>query len=1146
MKPRTSQWLKLTTLCLAALLLVAGCAKRDAQKALDQATQAQEQARNELAPKYARDAYQDANRLMNMAQTQFDAGEYQQAIESAQQAQSRFLAAVNAVPEVRQMVEDKMAEIGQALAEAEQNIQTARDQGYLTSEEINAVASTVEDLRARYEGELQDEVEEQALDGFMQEVQSAIPQTESLATAHLRPEAEQARDNVVALMEEAQELNAPSAAPQVWGQISDLNSQLQSAERDGQWQRIIEISDQMVEPLNTAITTAQRSAAGDIINDTQQMVQNAEGLSVAGVPAYGDMVSQSREALSTGQELLAQENYSGAIAAADEAKLLLEQADQALGDQTDVLIGQAEADLSQAVGLDAETYAPSVVSQVRDAVSRAQELKGEGRFAEAYSAAQRAAEIAADAPEAARRGKAQRALSQVEQPFNLLRSQGGDQYGGDAYETAFETVRELRGMMDSGQYDQVEEQSPAAVEVVEEALDAVARASREFITRAERAISEAEDANAPQWTSMQFANAVNLKSAAQNEYERDRFLASIQKSEDAISTAQTAESRAYQLQAEQNLRRAGDLIAEARRADQDDLSPNAYRNALYSVDEATSRLGSGDYEDAYETSVEALDLSSRALNNLVLSARESVDSLLLAQGVSFAPNESQQAAALLNDAEAAQSASNYDAANQAAMKAIEIASSAERFTWKQRSYSLLQNLEGSEELLEQQLAPQKTPALYRNVLDNLTEARVQRIDGNYAESFARADEARDAIDQIWLAMEADLTRVKMEASQLADWLGENAENESGREMKMRVLDAVAELDRQIKLDNWRSAYTQAKQVEAAAEFAMESVQDMNRVAYRKKLKETFAPFNEQNALTIVPDQAERVEQAMDSLYQPDDMTYAEVVEEYNNAMELADELPDEIMTQAQQRTEEIASILQQAQDAGGREFFPDKFRELNSDLQWLRNAQEGEDYKMIAHRLAHLESNAPKLLQATQLAVEEDAYLANLDDYLVQVNNLMQDFSPITNMIYDQLTMARATEYKLDETALDMYSWLQRDLTAKSLRINAEILLERVKDLEPPETLESLQKKAVKSFALFLRGAEGFETYGESRRFDLEYREEALKRGFEALEKAKDINADLAFAIDSSRKMTKWEKFVRNTQRLEEKFLKSFYSWEIK
>ncbi|MBI1390942.1 MAG: hypothetical protein GC154_21130 [bacterium] len=1147
MNPRTSNWLKLACITLIPLFLFVGCAKRDAQKALDMAQESKNAAQSALAPRYTPDQYQDANRLLSTAQSQFDGGDYKQSVESAQQAQQRFLAAQNAVPAVKERVDAKLQEIDDDLAKAEANVEEARSQGALTAEEINKVASKVEDLRSRRDGEIANEIAEDALQSFHDEITAVLPQTEALAKAHLKPQADEASQHVADLMQEAQELNAATHAPDKWTQVNDLYNQIQAAQRNMQWQQVIDLAGQIETPLQDAITAAQSAAAGDILRDTERSITEASQLNIQGVAGYKESLDQARTALETGRQLLDQQNYSGAIAAADEAKNLVQQAYQTLGQEADKLIASAEDNLNQALQLDAETYAPAIVSQVRDAVARARELKDAQRFAEAYTSAQKAAQVSADAPEAAKRGKAMKAFRQVEGPFTVLKNQGGDKYAGDAYDQALQTVQGLRAKMEAGQYKDVEDNSPAAVEVVQTALNALANATQKKIDAAGEALASAEKSGAPQWTASQYANAQNLKKSAQNELEQERYLGSIQKSEQAIQAAQQAENMAYQLQADQNLRKARELISEAGRASQDDLSPNAYRTAQYTVDGANDQLKEGAYEKAYNSSVEAVAKADRALNNMVMTAKESVDSLVDAQGMTYQEEQTKKAAALLNDAQAAQNARQYPLANQKSREAIDIARQAEHLTWQERSAKLLARLEGVDAKLSADMAPQKTPDLYRSVLDNLTQAKVDQIDEDFAASYQHADAARSAMDQAYETMHSDLVSVKTDAEKKAEWIGQNTQVDDARELKMDLMDEIAELDRLIKLENWSKAFAAADKTAAEADRAIAKAQTINRKVYAAELTETYKPLTRQNALAITPDQKDTIEGAIESLKNPEKgQSYDDLVKQYEQAKDLNASMPDEIRKQAEQRTEEIASILREAEDAGARKYFPDDFRDLASDLQWLRNSKEGEDYREMSTRLTRLEKDAPKMLQATMLAVDEDNYLKSLDDLLGQMNNMLLDFQPVTDMGPDLLVWSKSTEYKLDKASQDMYKKLQSKMTSKSLRINAEILLERVKDMDPPETLTGIHKKAIESFTHFLRAAEGFEYFGDSEAYELKYRESQVYEAFRHLKKTRDINAKLAFSIQSARKLTKVEKLMRNIDMAQKDFADFYYNYDVR
>ena len=155
--------------------------------------------------------------------------------------------------------------------------------------------------------------------------------------------------------------------------------------------------------------------------------------------------------------------------------------------------------------------------------------------------------------------------------------------------------------MKNGEYDAVVEGSPAAAQIAQKAMQSLAQAATEQIQKADKALEEARQANAPEWVGMQFANAVNLKSAAEKDLQTERFLNSIRNSEAAVKAAQEAQARAYQLQSEQNLRRADEFLVQAKRAEQDRLSPLAYRQAVQAREETLRQIEQKQFKDGYES-----------------------------------------------------------------------------------------------------------------------------------------------------------------------------------------------------------------------------------------------------------------------------------------------------------------------------------------------------------------------------------------------------------------------------------------------------------------------------------------------------------------------------------------------------------------
>ncbi len=1120
-----------------------GCAKRDAQKSLTLAQQAKEEAQNGQAPGYVPKVFDDANSLLNLAQSQFDSGDYKQSKETAERAQARFLNAVEQVPRVRQMVQGLLTQIDEALDPAEANIQKARDANVLTPEEINPIADQVTAFRQNRDTTIDQIVVEEELNNYLAQIQELLAQTESLSMAHLKPQAATAREEIDQLITNAQELKAETHVADQFAEVLNQYKELESAERDGKWQSVIDIASRIKEPLNRIITAAQEKAAGDILNALADQINQAKLLNVQ-IESFTSAVTRAEESLQTGRQELQSQQYANAIAASNAAESALAEAYQSLGTESQAFLEAAKKNLDDAISREAEQYAPTVLAQAREAIASVEELLQNEQYTAAYTTASQAKQISEKAILAARRGKAQAALATVEKPFSVLHTQGGSEYVPQAYQAALSEVQKLRDLIKTGEFESVVSGVPAAEAVVKQGREALAKAASDYIVKSVAALEDAQTAKAPDWVRTQYDNAVNLKSAAGNELEKQRYLSAIRNAESSIKAARDAEARAYQLQTEQNLRNANKLIVLAKRAEQDVLSPLAYNQAIKGRDQALDLAQKRQFKQAYHSSVEAVNKSEIALNNLILTARAKTDSALEAKAMSYSQPEITQAIAHLNEAEEAQQAENFSVANGKAQESAKLAEQAEHFTWKQRSYKLLRKLEGTKEELESNLAMEKTPSLYRQAMTNLTEAKVEQINENYKGSYQFADAAAKNKEQIRQSMKDGLGQSLTELKQTADWLGENALDEGGREIKIALMDIAVELERQIDLEDWLKAYAVEEQAKQETEKATAKLQGYNRKILVSRLQEKLQPYAQQDALYIIPEQAEQFEDTLLSLSKPElGETYGDAVDKYQASVETVESLPDDIMTMATQRTEEVAAVLQRAQQAGTTKYFKEWYRTLSSDLQWLRNAIRGNDYKGISSRLKKLEKEAEQLRLATLNAIAEDDYLEKLSLNLEQMKNLIDDFGFLGEMIREILITGQLTEHKIDPNLPNMYRSLQGKISVRTFRTNAELLEERVKDIQPPKSLASLHKKAITSFEHFRKATEGFETYGKDGDYDLKYRNRAVYNAYDHLYKVLEINEDLQFVFEKNRRMSPREKFNWNMRRLEDKMGEFYYSW---
>lgn len=1141
---RTSKVLRILCLLLIPLFLTVGCAKRDAQKALELAQQEEQNARDQKAPIYAQNEFNDASKTLSAAKQQFEGGEYKQAIESAKSAQSRFLTAIDAVGPVKQRVEEARANVEDILTKANDNIEKAR--ANLTPEDVNPMAEKLDQIRVRLADEFVREVGEEAWNGLIADASALEKDTESLALAHLKPQAADAIQAVQDLLTRAQELKADVHVPDEYNAVVAKIDELKTLNSENKWQEVIDQAETVKEPINALVVASQEKAAAEIIRETRALVERAKQLGVQDAPEYDAAVKQAEDAIKTGQQSLDSQDYAGAIAGSDSAKSFLAQANQSLGTKAQGLIAEAQANLETARAAEIEKYAPSVLAKVENAIADVEALIANQQFMAAFSGAKQLVLASKGAVDAAGRGKAALAMQDVQSSYAILQKQGGSQYAQEAYGAANAAMQELNSKLNAGQYEDVIAGVTGAVSVVNDAMAELALSAEDYIELSDKALAAAQKANAEEWVPVQYRSAVVAKSGAVSDLEAKRFLSSIQKAEAVIAAAKSAETKSYQVQTEQNLRKADELIAAAKQAEQHQLSPVAYADAMKARELVMALNSQGKNQEAYTESVTLVQKADRAFNNLVYTAREKTDSALNAKALNFAQPDMERAVALLNEAEEAQKSRNFAVANAKAQEASKLADAAEYATWKQRSAALLQDLTGMKERLDAQDAIMRAPALYRDAMANLSEAQIKLMEAKYKDSFDYAALAQDNEAKIWDTMNSELSQKALELQKTADWLGVNMMDQTGRELKLQLMNAVTVLNQQVALRNWKEAYAAADRADLVARGTIAKMESTNRGVMAKQLAQMLRPYQEKDAVSIVPEDETLFNTTLATLSGKDGATYTEAYQNYQKSLESIENLPASIDKMAEQRTNEVTKIMQQALEAEAPKYFNDWYRELSSDLQWLRNSIRGNDYEGIALRLKKLETEAPALLLATQDAIAEDNYLESLNVNINYMNNLLEEFGTIANMPKLQLIASRLTEYKIDGVANSMYRSLQGKITAKTLRVNAEILEDRVKEMTPPASLKKVHDKAIRSFMYFRKAAEGFEIFGNDETYDLRFRDRRVKQSYDYLEKTIEINGDILAAINNHRKLSQSEKFWQGLDRIQEKMERFYFSYEAK
>jgi hypothetical protein len=607
--------------------------------------------------------------------------------------------------------------------------------------------------------------------------------------------------------------------------------------------------------------------------------------------------------------------------------------------------------------------------------------------------------------------------------------------------------------------------------------------------------------------------------------------------EETTAKASQAEASAYRLRAVENLRQADATLSLAERADSPRLSPLAYGKAKETRQQAQSHLEAKEFKKGWELSVQAAEAAETALKHRIISAQEACDSALQAQARTYDREEIDQALALLNEAKAAQEAQNYNRANQTARQANQLAAKAESFAWRQRSKQLLLDLGVVEQLMAEREAQIHVPALTRRFTVSLAKARAKEIDGDWAECYQMAADARDAADEAWKEMTRQLEGRIGRLDEIARIIGDVALDDWGRRQKSDLLPVITELRRLTDLEMYVEAFKFAEQSTRQADQLLDEVHRHNLSDRANRLSSTLNHLEQMGPAKILKDRAAEIRRLIASLKSPGDKyDYSQLIIQADATEEDMKTFPEQAQESASQRTTQAFEILQQAEQAGARKYFRERLGEVVKDLQWLRNEMKAGDYNAIYDHLVRLEAETPKLLEDTTLAVAEDEYKQRLAANLTQMQNLMRDFDSIAGLSKRMLIASRASETSTEDPTLrSAYQSMQKPLTASRFLAAARLLEQNVIDDEPPKTLRGLKDKAVESFRHLRKAAEGFEVFGNTDTYDIGYRNAAMEGAYEHLKKTLRINKEIEYIIRQESKDNTWERLDWQLRLLEKR-----------
>ncbi len=1136
------------------LSLLGGCGKKKAQTKIDEASAKQGEADAQQMSTYMPDQYKAATNLVRQANDQFTAGDYEQAFNSAEQAIGRFENSMTQLGNLRQEIDGLWDQIEENKTTIQGHLAVATEKAFLPQEELEQLNGELFAI-----GELTDDslkkpepkgsVDREFLKSAIEKYEQLSKKTQLASIAHLKPQAEEALTVIREKWAEAQSLDAEKYKPQAFTEIKAAVAGIEDEQAAGKWQTVIDTGSSLQAQLDTLLEQTRIAASDAKVNEAAEKLGKALAIQAPEVTEYAQFLGDAQKAVQRAKEAQGAGQAAEAFAGAEEALDLIQSAQLALGDNVTKYLEAAEASLQEAIGKEARTYAADALSKAEGLISTAKTALSEERYSDAFQAGQAAQQAASKVVIAAQEGKARTLLQGVEKRLQQLASQGARDRVAEVYGKAQEEIAKLQRALSASQYDQVTAgvaDADAAVTVVHEAL---AKAAAEAIGVSDKALAQAKGALdevkiASTDGNRLMAEASRAREEAAQAADAARFGTAFERAQKSVDVAAKAEAAAYADGAQAALRETAAVLNTAREAAAPTESPQAYRDALDVETSAKDALSAGQAQLAFRRSLDAQQAAQDALYNLIHKAGQAVDDARSAQAGVYSPEDLKQAEVLYNKARDAHRGGNYADSNSLAKHAAGLAAEAESFAWRQRSTALLADLQVAEADLATYDANGRAPESAVAFRKHFALAKAAHIGREWEKAYAEADAADRAANAAWQTMDDEITA---RLTAVRDCLSEAASIADDPEERDQIEVFTAQVDPVLNaqaLRDYNLGYDLSAQLVAASDAYLKDLQWENRSQAADRLhKRLNERLNDGSAEVLATETAE-LEAFINELEDDEsEVGYGTLMAQVQAWDGRLDDMPDRSLTDATPRLEAVSAQLSAAREFDAERLYPKYLREVEAEYNMTSNAVLGKNSRDVADRLMKLEKQADELVAAARLAKEEADYKEEIGGYMEQMQTLLHDFGSIAGLNKTILKTMRATSTTLESEVATAYNAMQSVMSARTLRLNAELLEQQVRGSKPPETskMKRLYKLAIQSASDFSKAAAGFDAYGDTDRYELHYRNQRVEEAYEYLEAVLRTNSEIEFILSSTPETTWREKWNRKSKVAKQEFRRAMF-----
>ena len=594
--------------------------------------------------------------------------------------------------------------------------------------------------------------------------------------------------------------------------------------------------------------------------------------------------------------------------------------------------------------------------------------------------------------------------------------------------------------------------------------------------------------------------STDLITKGESYFSKEQIKDALDIAKEAQQAAWEAEQQSYRLRTDAKQADADESIKVAETAGARLHSPQSFNQAIDARQRSTNLYTQENYHDALESAQQALELANYSRMRIISDAEKHSQSALAAEAETYSKETIDTALIALANAKTQMDNKNYTESNSSAQSALEKAKTAENTSWKLRSDDLVKRNDVLVDKLMQNKALEKVETSYAESIRVLALAKANYEVESYKSSYEKLVEAQAKLQETWEELrqvgKASIAAMKRKID----------------DIKNLVKDDYGNKEVSMLIDNIPKAETMLEKGELGGLFDLEMAFNQQSSISSNNIKSN----NMQLMITQIQDQLNKYETSKLTLFIPEETAdirkrlgeisnKTKEMDQYDNILQSLGSIESEVKALPEvgeraitNRVTGLKRKLNQALQNEADRLVPEDYEKaLIAYKEVPVDITDVDSYQELYNQISIAEGLADKASEFAQIRSKEEAYKELLKTYIIDTNALLSGFSGVTDHGYEFFLVAKPSNQ------VNVYRELQRDLPVAAFYKRSVLLNDKINQVQPPVTLNSLHKHVLDTFDELVKSADYFQKYGMYNRYDEVTRSGFLKNAYAHLEKLK-------------------------------------------